>query len=257
VLVARSRTKGETAAADISGKTKNRNVDLLLCDLSSQHQVRALASEILKRYSRLHLLVNNAGLILPSRLVTEDGIETTFAVNHLAPFLLTNLVGDRLQESAPARVLAVSSGVHQAGSIDFDDLMGERDYSAWRAYAQSKLANVLFTRELARRWRGTGVTVACLHPGVVRTGFARNGPDSFLFGTWIGRLFLRSPKKGAETPIWLATMGEDEIVNGGYYVKRRLTEPSSVSRDPKIARRLWELSERLTGLSGTDPQSVT
>ena len=136
--------------------------------------------------------------------MTEDGIETTFAVNHLAPFLLTNLLRERMEDSAPSRIVTVASGVHHGGMIDFDDPSGEHGYSAWQAYSQSKLANILFTRELARRLHGTRVTATCLHPGMVRTGFCRQGPDSFYFRNWFGRLLLLSPTKGADTAIWLA-----------------------------------------------------
>jgi len=247
LMVARSRRKGEAARAKVSASTKNRAVELAVCDLSSQRQVRELASTILERYDRLDVLVNNAGLILAERTVTEDGIETTFAVNHLAPFLLTNLVRGRMVDSAPSRIVTVASGVHQAGKINFDDPSAERGYSAWQAYSQSKLANILFTRELARRMRGTGVTATCLHPGVVRTGFCRKGPESFLFGNWFGRLLLLSPRKGADTAIWLATASEVEGSSGGYYKKRRHLNPSQTACDVQTARRLWELSEELTG----------
>jgi len=248
LMVARNRKKGEAARAKVSRSTNNRAVELVVCDLSSQRQVRELASTILERCDRLDVLVNNAGLILEKRILTDDGIETTFAVNHLAPFLLTNLLRERLEASAPSRIVAVSSDAHRAADVDFDDPSGERGYSAWPAYSKSKLANILFTREIARRLRGTGVTATCFHPGVVRSGFCRQGgPPSLMFGTWIGRRFLLSPKKGADTGIWLAGSPEVEGASGTYYDQRRLTEPSPAASCPEASIRLWELSEQLTG----------
>lgn len=248
IMVARNREKGEAARAEVSDSTNNEGVELVICDLSSQRQVRELASTILERCDRLHVLVNNAGLILKERVLTEDGMETAFAVNHLAPFLLTNLLRRRLEASAPSRIVAVSSGAHRGTEFDFDDPNANHGYEPWDVYSKSKLANVLFTRELARRLRGTGVTATCFHPGVVRTGFGRQGPPSLMFGTWIGRLLLLSPKDGADTGVWLASSSEVEGASGGYYEKRRLVDPSPAACDPDASARLWELSERLTGL---------
>jgi NAD(P)-dependent dehydrogenase (short-subunit alcohol dehydrogenase family) len=224
-------------------------VELVICDLASQRQVRELAATVLDRCDRLDVLVNNAGLVLGTRTLTEDGIETTFAVNHLAPFLLTNLLLERLQAGAPSRIVTVASDAHRGAKIDFDDVGGAGAYSAWRAYSQSKLANILFTRELARRIRGSGVTANCLHPGVVRTGFGRRGPVSVRIGMRIIGFLLLSPKKGADTALWLATAPEVEGASGGYYEKRRLTKASRAARDPEAAKRLWRLSEELTGLN--------
>jgi NAD(P)-dependent dehydrogenase (short-subunit alcohol dehydrogenase family) len=163
--------------------------------------------------------------------------------------LLTNLLGDRLVESAPARVVTVASDAHQSGTIDFDDLSGMRRYSAWTAYGQSKLANILFTFELARRTEGTGVTANCLHPGVVRTGFGRQGPfPTRLFFRFAVHLLL-TPRQGADTVIYLASVPEVENATGGYYVKRRRVEPSLAARDRKVAQRLWQVSQELTGLA--------
>jgi NAD(P)-dependent dehydrogenase (short-subunit alcohol dehydrogenase family) len=187
---------------------------------------------------------------LAERRLTEDGIEETFAVNHLAPFLLTNLLLDRLRSSAPARVVSVASAAHRGAVIPFDDLNGKRGFSGWLAYGWTKLANILFTGELARRLDGSGVTATCLHPGVVATGFAHEGP--FLvreFQRWVGRLLLLDPKRGADTLVWLASSPEVEGASGGYYAKRRLVVPSRAARDAAAARRLWQVSERLTGLT--------
>jgi NAD(P)-dependent dehydrogenase (short-subunit alcohol dehydrogenase family) len=248
LMVARDRERGEAARAEVAPSTENQAVELVVCDLASQHQVRELSATILDRCDRLDVLVNNAGVTLGKRILTEDGLETTFAVNHLAPFLLTNLLLDKLKASTPSRIVTVASDAHRGATIDFDDPGGERGYSAWRAYCQSKLANILFTGELARRLRGTGVTGTCLHPGVVRTGFGRQGPAFIRIGTRIAGMFLLSPKKGADTAVWLASSPAVEGASGGYYEKRRLTKPSPAARDPETAIRLWQLSERLTGL---------
>jgi NAD(P)-dependent dehydrogenase (short-subunit alcohol dehydrogenase family) len=248
LMVARDRERGESARDDVAGSTNNPEVELLVCDLSSQSQIRALAAAVLDRCHRLDVLVNNAGLTLGKRTLTEDGIETTFAVNHLAPFLFTNLLRDRLVDSRPARIVTVASDAHRGAQIDFADPSGERGYSAWTAYSQSKLANILFTGELSRRLLGTGVTATCLHPGVVRTGFGREGSTLIRVGTRIAGIFLLSPKKGADTAVWLAASPEVEGASGGYYDKRRLTQPSPAARDPQAAAKLWTLSEQLVGL---------
>ena len=252
LMVARDADRGEAARVEVAESTGNDAVELLLCDLSSQRQVRELAAEVLDRCGELHLLVNNAGLTLGERTLTEDGIETTFAVNHLAPFLLTELLRERLVASAPARVVTVASDAHRGSKIDFDDPSGERKFSAWGAYGQSKLANILFTTELAQRLEGTGVTATCLHPGVVRTGFGRQGPAFIRFFLKIGGLFLLTPERGADTAVWLASSSDVDGASGGYYEKRRIATSSRAARDSESARRLWRLSERLTGLQPVD-----
>jgi len=252
LMVARDADRGEAARVEVAESTGNDSVEFLLCDLSSQRQVRELAAEVLDRCGELHLLVNNAGLTLGERTLTEDGIETTFAVNHLAPFLLTELLRERLVASAPARVVTVASDAHRGSKIDFDDPSGERKFSAWGAYGQSKLANILFTTELAQRLEGTGVTATCLHPGVVRTGFGRQGPAFIRFFLKIGGLFLLTPERGADTAVWLASSSDVDGASGGYYEKRRIATSSRAARDSESARRLWRLSERLTGLQPVD-----
>ncbi len=252
LMVARDADRGEAARVEVAESRGSDSVELLLCDLSSQRQVRELAAEVLDRCGELHVLVNNAGLTLGERILTEDGIETTFAVNHLAPFLLTELVRERLVASAPARVVTVASHAHRGSKIDFDDPSGERKFNAWGAYGQSKLANILFTTELAQRLEGTGVTATCLHPGVVRTGFGRQGPASIRFFLKVGGLFLLTPERGADTAIWLTSSPEVDGASGGYYEKRRIAESSRAACDPESARRLWQLSERLTGLQPAD-----
>jgi len=248
LMVARDRERGEAARSEVESSTGNRAVELVVCDLSSQRQIGGLAATIIDGYDRLDVLVNNAGLTLGERIFTEDGIETTFAVNHLAPFLLTNLLLDKLTESAPSRIVTVASDAHRGATIDFDDPNGANRFSAWRAYGQSKLGNILFTRELARRLNGTGVTATCLHPGVVRSGFGRQGPGFIRIYFKIAGLFLLSPEKGADTAVWLASAPEVEGASGGYYEKRRLANPSPAARDSEAARRLWRLSQQMTGL---------
>jgi NAD(P)-dependent dehydrogenase (short-subunit alcohol dehydrogenase family) len=251
VIVARDPGRGAAARDEIAEETGNREVALEVADLASQRQVRELAARLLASLPEIHVLINNAGLTLGERRLTEDGLEETFAVNHLAPFLLTNLLLDRLRSSAPARVVTVASAAHRGAAIPFDDLNGERGFSGWLAYGWTKLANILFTAELARRLDGSGVTATCLHPGVVATGFAREGPLLIReFQRWVGRLLLLDPKRGADTLVWLASSPEVAGASGGYYDKRRLVVPSRAARDAAAARRLWQLSERLTGLSG-------
>ena len=250
VIVARDPARGAAARDEIVTATGNREVALELADLASQRQVRELAARLLATEPEIHVLVNNAGLALGVRRLTEDGLEETFAVNHLAPFLLTNLLLDRLRGSSPARVVTVASAAHRGAAIPFDDLNGERGFSGWIAYGWTKLANILFTAELARRLAGSGVTATCLHPGVVATGFGREGP--FLvreFQRLLGRVFLLDPKQGADTLVWLASSPEMEGASGGYYAKRRLATPSRAALDAAAARRLWQESERLTGLT--------
>ncbi len=248
VMVARDADRGEAARAEVVERSGNDRVELLLCDLSSQRQIRELASTLLERCDTINVLVNNAGLTLGDYRLTEDGLETTFAVNHVAPFLLTNLLLERLEASAPARVVTVASDAHRGNVIDFDDVSATGGYSAWRAYGASKLANILFTSELARRLDGSGVTTTCLHPGVVRTGFGRSGPWFVRLWFKLAGVVLLTPEQGADTAVWLATSPAVEGASGGYYVKRRLDEPSSAARDPEAATRLWRLSTELTGL---------
>ena len=241
-----SRTRA--AAADIAAASGNPAVDPFPADMSSQAEVRRLAGEVLAAYPRLDVLVNNVGGFWATRRVTADELEHTFAVNHLAPFLLTSLLLDRLKASAPARIVTVSSGAHATGKMNFDDLLGERRYSGQEAYSQSKLANVMFTYELARRVEGTGVTATVLHPGVVRTGFAAEDPSPMLkvFLPLI-RLSLKTPEKGAATSIYLASSPEVAGVTGKYFVGGKPKTSSPSSYDTAAASRLWQISLDLTG----------
>jgi NAD(P)-dependent dehydrogenase (short-subunit alcohol dehydrogenase family) len=252
VLVCRDRTRGETARREIGDRAGSDAVELMLADLSSLRQVRQLAADFRSTHDRLHVLVNNAGTFEAERSLTEDGLETTFAVNHLAPFLLTSLLLPTVIASAPSRIVTVSSTGHGYGTtIHFDDLQCERRYGAMRAYSQSKLANVLFTYELARRLEGTRVTATCLHPGGVATGLVRyKGVAGAVVSAalTLGRPLMLNPAQGAATSVYLASSPDVEGVTGAYFAKRRPMRSSKVSYDTSIAQRLWEVSEALTGL---------
>jgi retinol dehydrogenase 14 len=249
VLVARDPARGQATADELRVATGNPRVELLLADLASQASIRQAAQAIERTHDRLHVLVNNVGGHWATRHVTVDGLELTFALNHLAYFLLTNLLLDRLRASAPARIVNVTSSAQAFGDLHLDDLQFQRRYRGQAAYNQSKLANVLFTYELARRLEGTGVTVNCAAPGVTRTNFGRDdsGPVMRLLAP-LARPFMRSPEQGADTPVWLASAPEVEGETGGYYARRRARRSSRRSYDPELARRLWRVSEELTGL---------
>jgi len=249
VAVGRSREKGEATVADIKRRSASDTVAFMQADLSSQASIRALATTFTDQYDRLHVLVNNAGGIFATRETTVDGIEMTFALDHLAPFLLTELLLPTLMASAPARVVNVSSSAQAFGTIHFDDLQGEKSYRAWRAYNQAKLANVLFTYELARRLAGTSVTATCLHPGLIATGFAQNNGDLTQRLIKAGQIFMASPEKGARTSIYLASSPLVEGITGRYFVAKKPKPSSKRSYDEAAARRLWEISEGLTGLA--------
>src|SRR5438270_1985522 len=250
VMVGRDHEKGEAVQREIKTKSRNEAVDLLLADLSSQKSIRQLAKKFLERYTKLHVLINNAGMVSLRRRETVDGLEVTFAVNQLAPFLLTNLLLDVLKASAPSRIINVSSDSHEAGYIKMDDLQLEKHYRFMRAYGQSKLALVLFTYELARRLQGTGVTANCLHPGFVATNIGQNGTGP------IGRAVVNlifssvgiSPEEGSKTSIFLATSPEVEGVTGKYFVKSIPKRSAPITYDETLQRQLWEESARLVNM---------
>ena len=245
------RDAGRTDAAADEIRAAGGKVDTFVADLSAQTQARALADEILERLPRIDVLVNNVGGFWNTRHVTADGLERTFALNHLAPFLLTNLLLDRLQQSAAARVVTVSSNAQSLGRIDFDDLQGERSYSGARAYNQSKLANVLFTYELARRLQGTSVTANALHPGVVRTAFGAEDPATVQrFLIPFVRPFMKSPTQGAATSIHLASAPDLEHVTGRYFADSKEKRSAEGSYDEAAAARLWQVSADLVHLTG-------
>ncbi len=248
VMVCRDRARGEEARSEITTKSRNNAVDLLLADLSSQQSIRQLVGNFQHHYTHLHVLINNAGAAFPGRRrETVDGLEMTFAVNYLAPFLLTNLLLDMLKASAPARIVNVSSATQAPGYIQMDDLQAEKHYRS--AYGQSKLAEVLFTYELARRLRGTGVTANCLHPGFVATNFAQSDgePAVRLLVKLIGS-FGTSPEKGAKTSIYLASSPEVEGVTGTYFVKSIPRRSAAISYDESLQRQLWEQSAKLVNV---------
>jgi len=256
VITARNQAKGDAALADVKKRSASDNVELMLADFASLESIRGFAEKFKADHDRLDVLVNNAGGINTSRSETLDGFETTFGVNHLGYFLVTNLLLDMLKASAPARVVSVSSGAHlRAKGIDFDDLNAEQSYSGMGVYGKSKLANVLFTYELARRLDGTGVTANCLHPGVVRSGFGQNngGLISLVFKSAYTLMtpFTKSNAQGAETSIHLASSPEVEGVTGRYFADSKETPSSAASHDEEAARRLWEISEQMTGLSAS------
>lgn len=246
-ITGRDRGRTEGAAREIRAAGGGR-VDVFVADLSAQSEVRRLAYEVLQSLSRIDVLVNNVGGYWHTRHVTADGLERTFAVNHLAAFLLTNLLLDRLKQSAPARVVTVSSNVQAVGRIDFDDLQGERSYSGARAYNQSKLANVLFSYELARRLPVTSVTANALHPGVVRTAFGAEDPGGIqrLFTPFM-RPFMKAPAQGAATSVHLASAPDLEQVTGRYFASSKPRKSAKRSYDQVAAARLWQVSADLAG----------
>lgn len=251
VMICRDRDRGEAAQREIKQRSGNDRVELMTCDLGSQDSIRAFASEFKQRHNRLDVLVNNAGVLMRERSLNEDGIESTFAINHLGYFLLTNLLLDLLKTNAPSRIVSVASTAHKYGKIDVGGWVMGRDFSAFSAYANSKLANVLFTYELARRLEGTSVTANCLHPGAVGTNLFRGLPK--LLRALIA-LVTMGPERGARTSIYLASSSEVEAVSGKYFARRREEKSSDASYDRKAARQLWEVSEELSGLRMSAPE---
>lgn len=251
VFVGRDGAKCEAVLREIVQRHPESNVSYIVSDLSSQQSVRGLAAEFLDRHSSLHVLVNNAGMFSAQRATTADGIEQTFAVNHLAPFLLTHLLLSRLKASAPARIVTTSSSAHKTANIDFGDPQFERrPYSGIAAYGQSKLANILFTREMARRLEGRGVAANCFHPGAIKnTGLLEGNPLRYRAAWAAASAFFLSPEKGADTGVYLASSPEVEKVTGKYFVKRKIVQPSALAQDGEAASRLWIISEELTGIT--------
>ena len=248
VIVGRNPERGRAALEEIKAHSHSESVELMLADLCAQAEVRRLAEEFLERYDRLDVLANNAGLVQSKRSETPDDIETTLATNHLAPFLLTSLLLETLEQSAPSRVITVSSEAQRWGNMDFEDLQSRRKYRGFPVYGMTKLANIMFTYELAERLNGTGVTATCLHPGSVGTNFGQNnkGPMALFFRTF--KPFMRSSEKGADTLVWLASSPEIDGVSGKYFFDRKEIEAKKVAYDPAARRTLWEVSEDLTGL---------
>jgi retinol dehydrogenase-14 len=251
IITGRNEERGKRALQEIREESGNDGVELILADLTVQDEVRRLAEELRERHNQLEVLVNNAGLVLSERTETPDGIETQLAINHLAPFLLTNLLLDLLKESAPSRIVTVSSDAHRWAKIDLDDLQSRKRYRGMQVYGKTKLANIMFTYELAERLEGTGVTANCMHPGGVNTNFGNNqgGPMNLLFRLF--KPFMRSPEQGADTLIYLASSPEVEGMTGKYLADRKVKAASDAAYDETTRKRLWEASEELTGLKVT------
>jgi NAD(P)-dependent dehydrogenase (short-subunit alcohol dehydrogenase family) len=244
----RDPDKGARAVAELKARSENPAIEFLHADFGSLAEVRRLAAAIMERTPHIDVLINNAGGMFVNRSLSKDGYELTFAVNHLAPFLLTQLLLDTLKRATQARIVTTASAAHRAARLDFDDLQATRKYSAMGAYGRSKLANILFTRALAKRLEGTTVTATCLHPGFVRTSIARDLP---LLPRSIFRLisqFIRSPRKGAQTIVYLAGSAQVQGASGGYYFDCKLIQPSPAALDDRAAEHLWQVSEKLVGI---------
>jgi len=248
VMSARHEKRGEKARAQIVRRTGNDRVDLLIADLSTRDGIRSLADQFRAKYDRLDVLINNAGLMTNKRRETPEGFELQFFVNHLAYFMLTQLLIDMLRDSAPARIVNVASTAHSRGHLNFDDLQGKENYAGWQMYGNTKLANIVFTYELARRLENSGVTANCVHPGVVGTNLMRQY-NFFLNLIWGAlRVFFKKPEEGAETPAYLATSPEVADVRGKYFRYCRPFGTTEESNDRDVQRRLWEASIEMTGL---------
>jgi NAD(P)-dependent dehydrogenase (short-subunit alcohol dehydrogenase family) len=249
IMHGRDRTRTERARKQVAERPGTIPPEMALADFASLKAVRGLAEEILARHDRLDLLVNNAGMIAPRAQLSDDGYELTIAVNHLAPFLLTNLLVDRLKASAPARIVTVASQAHRGATIDPAHVAEPlADWSRLGQYGRSKLCNILFTRALAKRLDGTGVMTACLHPGVVATGIGGGGGGLLRLGWNIAKPFLLTPEKGAETSLFLATEADPSRFHGAYVDNKRSVEPDRPARDDALAERLWDASARLVGV---------
>jgi NAD(P)-dependent dehydrogenase (short-subunit alcohol dehydrogenase family) len=245
VLPVRDIMKGESLKAEILEKSPNAQIEIMPCDLASFDSIRSFVDEFKARYDHLHILINNAGLWELKKKLSKDGIEMTFAVNHLAPFLLTNLLLETIKSSSPARIINVSSESHRRGTINFKDLEFSRRYSGIKAYGQSKLANILFTKKLSHLLKGSGITANCLHPGFVNTSIFDTLPRPVF---WFMRPFMTTPRKGAETTIYLATSDEAANFRGEYFVDSKPKKPNKEALRKDIADRLWEISADYVGL---------
>jgi len=253
IMVCRNSKKGQAVLDEIKTISGSTSIDLLIADLSSQTEIRSLAKTIHDRYSTLHVLINNAGLVNSKKILSVDGIEMTLATNHLAPFLLTSLLMDLLKNSVPARIVNISSAVHKWAKLDLDDLQYEhRKYQGLRAYAQSKLLMNMVTFELARRLNGTGITVNCIHPGAVKTGLGSNNAHNIILklADRAIKFFFITPQQAAQASLYLSLSPEMENITGKYFVKDKSVPASSISYDPVLAKKTWEISERLCGLTG-------
>lgn len=248
VLVARDKARGEATLARLAAQTPGVRHSIHYADLSRLAQMKQVAAAIAAAEPRIDVLINNAGALFNHRRVTEDGLELTFALNHMAYFVLTHGLRDRLLASAPARVVNTSSDAHRRGRLDFDDLQSAKDYSGFSVYGRSKLCNILYTRELARRTAGTGVTANCLHPGFVDTRFGDESGGAFSYVVRVAKMAAISPEKGAETIVYLASSPDVASVSGSYFYQCRPAKPTRAAQDEDAARRLWSESAKLAGL---------
>jgi NAD(P)-dependent dehydrogenase (short-subunit alcohol dehydrogenase family) len=248
VMTGRNAARTESARRFVAERSAAQQVTTALADFASLAEIRRLAGDLLQAHPRIAVLINNAGLMAPTSQQSADGYELTFAVNHLAPFLLTNLLLDRLKASAPARIVTVASEAHRGAQIDPAQLAHPQDWGSMKAYGRSKLCNILFTRELAARLAGSGVTVACLHPGVVATELGNRGGSLIGLGWRLAKPFMLSPERGAETSIFLATVPDPAPFHGAYVIRKEVAQPAPAARDDALARRLWQESARLVGL---------
>jgi NAD(P)-dependent dehydrogenase (short-subunit alcohol dehydrogenase family) len=249
VLVARDRTRAEAELARLREKAPGVAHRAYYADLSRIHEMQRVAGAIASDEPRIDVLINNAGALFSNRTLTGDGLEMTFATNHMSYFVLTEGLLQRLIASAPARIINTSSDAHSRAKLDFGDLQSANSYSGFKIYGRSKLANILFTRELARRLAGTGVTANSLHPGFVATRFGDQSGGVFSFLVRVAKTFAISPEKGAETIVYLASSDEVANVSGEYFYKNRVATPSQAARDDAAAKRLWQESEKLAGIS--------
>ena len=247
VFTYRSKAKGNETLSEIRRISGNERIHMLEVDLASLASVRRLAENYRKQFDRMDVLINNAGGYFGYRKTTEDGFESTFGINHLSHFLLTNLLKDMLV-SSKARIINVSSSAQRIGHIHFDDLMLENKFTGFRAYSQAKLANIIFTKELDRRWEGTGIVTNAVHPGAVRTNFGNESKPVFKTLIKIGKPILKSPEKGAETIVYLATSEEVNGVTGKFFSSGKQSRSNAESYNKEVWARLWEVSEELTGL---------
>lgn len=248
VMVCRNEDKAEAARTRIIEETSNRGIDIVLCDFAIQAEIRNAAAEIKKNYKQIDVLINNHGFLASEQEETVDGLEKTFAVNHIGYFMFTNLLLDMIKAADQGRIISVASEAHRAGEFDPENIQLNENFTPWKAYGNSKLFNILFTKELANQLVDTKVTANCLHPGVVASNFAQSG--SWIMQTLfkIGKPFFVSPSKGAATSIYLATSDELEEVNGAYFRNKKVATPSKTARDEEAAKKLWDMSEKLCSI---------
>lgn len=246
IMVCRNKSRGEAALAELKEKSNNSSIFLFIADLSSQASIHQFVEKFKMQFEKLDILINNAGIITQSRTLTEEGLETQFALNHMAPFLLTNLLLESLRASHSARIINISSNAHKTANIHLDDLQSEQSYIPKEVYQRTKLYNVLFTYELARQLNGTHITVNCVHPGVVQTKLLHEYNGGKSKPNFITRLFYNTTEKGAETPLYLASSSEVEGINGKYFENKKAVNSSKLSYDMTLAKELWQVSKTLT-----------